>query len=427
MDVIINPQNSIAGEIQVPGDKSISHRSIMLGALAEGDTVIHGLLKGDDVISTWQCMEQLGIQIDETESSVIIHGKGLNGLRKPGAALDAGNSGTTMRLLSGILAAQSFETLLTGDTSLQKRPMKRIADPLSQMGADIRLSNQNRPPIQIKGRSLNPITYHSPVASAQVKSCVLFAGCFTKGRTTVVEPARSRDHTERMFEAFGVPVHKEGLSVCIEGPAALKGTEIQVPGDISSAAYFLGAAILINDSDLLIKGVNINPTRTGILKVLEEMGCQIKYLNQRILNNELIADLKIIQNQLKGTIIEGDIIPRLIDEIPLIAVIATQAEGETVIRGAEELRVKETDRIQTITTNLNQMGVNLDVCHDGFRIKGPQRLKGSRINSFGDHRIAMSFAIAGLIAKGDTIIQNAACASISFPGYYQLIEDITHA
>lgn len=427
MDITIKPKNKIKGEIQVPGDKSISHRSIMLGAIAEGDTLIHGLLKGEDVLSTWKCMEQMGIQIEEKGNQVIVHGQGLKGLKKPESILDAGNSGTTMRLLSGILAAQSFETTLTGDASLQKRPMKRIADPLSQMGADIKLADNNRPPIQINGTKLKPITYHSPVASAQVKSCVLLAGCFTKGKTTVVEPAQSRDHSERMLEAFGVSIHKEELSVSVDGPVQLKGTEIQVPGDISSAAYFLGAAILIDNSDVLLKNVNINPTRTGILEVFEKMGCQIEYRNQKVLNNEPVADLKISKQHLKGTMIEGDIIPKLIDEIPLIAIVATQAEGETIIRNAKELRVKETDRIRTIAENLNKMGVDLEIFEDGFKIYGPKTLQGANIQSFGDHRIAMSFAIAGFIAKGETVIQDAACAAISFPDFFDLLEDVTYA
>ncbi len=425
MNITIAPKKSIQGKIKVPGDKSISHRALMFGAIAEGETEIKDILRGEDVMSTLHCLESLGVKIENKQDTVIVHGNGLFGLKAPDQILDAGNSGTTMRLLSGILAGQNFQTELTGDSSLRKRPMNRIADPLRAMGADIQTSENGRPPLTITGKKLTPLNYISPVASAQVKSCVLLAGLHTEGTTSVTEPVLSRDHTERILEAFGVPVKRDGLRVSVNGHTPLKGTAVQVPGDISSAAFFLVAASLMKDSEMLIQNIGINPSRIGILDVLIKMGSNIRLINERILNGEPFADIEVKSSQLMGTVIEGDIIPKVIDEIPILAIAATQAEGKTIIRDASELRVKETDRVQTVTDNLQKMGIDLEAKDDGFIIEGPQPLKGTVLESYGDHRIAMGFAVASLLAETRTVIQHAECAEISFPGFYDLLQEKT--
>jgi len=420
---IIHRAEKLTGDIVLPGDKSISHRALMLGAIAEGETTIANLSPGKDVQSTRLCLEAMGVAIRLEGGLIHISGRGPGGLTAPDGELDCGNSGTTMRLLSGILAAQPFPSRLTGDASLSRRPMKRIVTPLSMMGAHIETGPGHTPPLTLHGGALVPIDYVSPVASAQIKSCVLLAGLYARGRTSVSEPARSRDHTERMLEAFGTPVHIDGLRVSVEGPARLKGTRIDIPGDMSSAAYFMVAAAMIPGSEIRIRRVNLNPTRTGIMKVLREMGVRFTEENHRTVNGEPVADIIVKSARLKATAIKGDLIPQLIDEIPLLAIAATRAEGITSIRNARELRVKETDRIRTVGENLKKMGVSVEMVEDGFVIPGGQSLTGTILDSYGDHRVAMSFAVAGMIAEGKTIIRDAGCAEISFPGFYDKLRE----
>ncbi len=426
MDITINPATHLSGTITPPGDKSISHRALIMGALAEGRTIIENLSPGKDVQSTKNCLSQLGVQIEKESDLTIVHGRGIKGFTPPKIVLDAENSGTTIRLLSGILAAQPFESIITGDDSLRQRPMNRIVDPLRQMKAHIDFETGCFAPLHIKGGKLNSITYKTPMASAQIKSCILLAGLYAAGRTSVIEPSLSRDHTERLLPCFGIKVERNGLQVSLEGPSKLQAATIQVPGDISSAAFFMVAASLINQSRLLLKNVGVNPTRTGIVDVLKRMGGQIKDQKCYNSNNEPVTDMAIESHPLHGTVIDGDLIPRIIDEIPLIAIAATQAQGTTLVRDAKELRVKETDRIAAVAHNLKTMGAKIEVFEDGFAIIGPQKLTGSIIDSYGDHRIAMSFAIAGLIAHGRTTIQGAECVEISYPGFFKILEKVTH-
>lgn len=410
----------IRGEISVPGDKSISHRAVMFGALAKGTTEVTHFLQGADCLSTIDCFRRMGIDIENTPSRILIHGKGLRGLSAPSSALDVGNSGTTLRLISGILSGQDFKVLLDGDASIRRRPMKRIMTPLSMMGAKIgSLKGNGCAPLHIKGQALHAIHYQSPVASAQVKSCVLLAGLYADGTTRVTEPALSRNHTELMLHFFGVQVHSEGTTASIQPSPALEGRFIQVPGDISSAAYFIAAALLIPGSEVLIRNVGVNPTRDGILRVCQAMGADITRLNERSDSGEPTADLLVRHSSLKGTVIEGDLIPTLIDELPVIAVMAALAKGTTVIRDAAELKVKESDRIQVMTENLTRMGARVEATEDGMIIHGGSSLQGAIIDSHQDHRVAMSFAVAALAAEGETEIRDAECVSISYPGFYQ--------
>lgn len=410
----------LRGEISVPGDKSISHRAVMFGALANGTTEITHFLQGADCLSTIDCFRRMGIDIENTPSRILIHGKGLRGLSAPSSALDVGNSGTTLRLISGILSGQDFKVLLDGDASIRRRPMKRIMTPLSMMGAKIgSLKGNGCAPLHIKGQALHAIHYQSPVASAQVKSCVLLAGLYADGTTRVTEPALSRNHTELMLHFFGAQVHSEGTTVSIQPSPALEGRFIQVPGDISSAAYFIAAALLIPGSEVLIRNVGVNPTRDGILRVCQAMGADITRLNERSDSGEPTADLLVRHSSLKGTVIEGDLIPTLIDELPVIAVMAALAKGTTVIRDAAELKVKESDRIQVMTENLTRMGARVEATEDGMIIHGGSSLQGAIIDSHQDHRVAMSFAVAALAAEGETEIRDAECVSISYPGFYQ--------
>lgn len=410
----------LRGEISVPGDKSISHRAVMFGALANGTTEITHFLQGADCLSTIDCFRRMGIDIENTPSRILIHGKGLRGLSAPSSALDVGNSGTTLRLISGILSGQDFKVLLDGDASIRRRPMKRIMTPLSMMGAKIgSLKGNGCAPLHIKGQALHAIHYQSPVASAQVKSCVLLAGLYADGTTRVIEPALSRNHTELMLHFFGAQVHSEGTTASIQPSPALEGRFIQVPGDISSAAYFIAAALLIPGSEVLIRNVGVNPTRDGILRVCQAMGADITRLNERSDSGEPTADLLVRHSSLKGTVIEGDLIPTLIDELPVIAVMAALAKGTTVIRDAAELKVKESDRIQVMTENLTRMGARVEATEDGMIIHGGSSLQGAIIDSHQDHRVAMSFAVAALAAEGETEIRDAECVSISYPGFYQ--------
>lgn len=416
----ITKSRSLRGEIEIPGDKSISHRGIMLGALAQGTTKITNFLQGADCLSTIRCFRQMGIEVENTCDEVLVHGQGLHSLRAPGLILDAGNSGTTVRLLSGILAAQDFSCTITGDASIQKRPMKRVMDPLTQMGACMESQNQNGcAPLNIRGTRLRGIHYQSPVSSAQVKSCVLLAGLYADGKTSVTEPTVSRDHSERMLTYLGADISVQGTTVSIEPEPRLKAREIQVPGDISSAAYFIAAGLLIPGSQILIKNVGINPTRSGILKVCRAMGADIQYLNEKKDCWEPSADLLVTYSPLKGTVIEGEIIPTLIDELPIIAVMAAFAQGETIIRNAEELRVKESDRIQTVTDNLSAMGADITAAPDGMVIRGGRPLTGASIHTCRDHRIAMSFAVAGMAAEGVTSLDDAQCVEISYPQFFE--------
>lgn len=418
--MIFQQSKPLTGEITVPGDKSISHRGIMLGAIAKGTTSITNFLKGADCLSTIACFRKMGIEIEEKGKEILVHGKGLHGLQAPDGILDAGNSGTTTRLISGILAGQNFSCELTGDASIQKRPMKRIITPLSLMGANIESMRGNDcAPLRIHGTSLKGIHYDSPVASAQVKSCILFAGMYADQKTSITEPYLSRNHSELMLGSFGADIHTEGNTSVISPEPLLYGQEVAVPGDISSAAYFIAAALLIPDSELLIKNVGINPTRDGILRVCQEMGASIELLNKRIQCGEPVADLLVKHSPLKGTVIEGAIIPTLIDELPVIAVMAACAEGETIIRDAQELKVKESNRLEILVHHLTAMGCDVTGTEDGMIIRGGRPLKGAVLESHLDHRIAMSFAVAGLVAEGETEILNADCVNISYPEFYR--------
>lgn len=410
---------ALKGEITVPGDKSISHRSVMFGAIAQGLTEITNFLRGADCLSTISCFQKLGISIENGPERILIHGKGLHGLSASKDVLDTGNSGTTMRLISGILAGQHFETTLTGDESIQKRPMKRIMEPLSLMGADIESLKQNGcAPLRITGKELHGISCQTPVASAQVKSAILLAGLYADGPTYVTEPAMSRNHTELMLSGFGADLRTEGKTAVLYPGTPLTGRKIEVPGDISSAAYFLAAALLVPGSEILIKNVGINPTRDGILTVIQAMGGRIALLNERRCAGEKVADLLVSHSSLHGTVVEGSLIPALIDEIPVIAVLAAFAEGTTIIRDAAELKVKESNRIDTVTAGLNAMGCDVTPTQDGMIITGGRPLHGAVIDSFQDHRIAMSFAVAGLAAEGGTRILGGECVNISYPGFY---------
>ncbi len=415
----IQRSNGLKGEVKIPGDKSISHRAVMLGALAKGTTKITDFLQGADCLSTMECFRRMGIQIQNTSGEVLVHGQGLHGLAAPSDLLNVGNSGTTIRLLSGILAPQSFSATLTGDASIQKRPMKRVMEPLSQMGAKIEsLSGNGCAPLRISGTPLKGIHYKTPVASAQVKSCILFAGMYADGATTVTEPVLSRDHSERMLEHFGARLTREGTAVTIQPEPQLAAREIPVPGDISSAAYFIAAATLVPHSEILIRNVGINPTRSGMLEVCRAMGADIQYLNERDDSGEPTADLLVRSSSLKGTVIEGAIIPALIDELPVLAVMAAFAKGETIIRNAEELKVKESDRIAVMVENLSAMGADITGTPDGMIIRGGPALHGAEIHTYKDHRIAMSFAVAALAAEGTTHIEDADCVNISYPDFY---------
>ena len=411
-------EKPLRGEITIPGDKSISHRSVMFGAISQGTTEITNFLQGQDCLSTISCFRKMGIEIENTSERILVHGRGLHGLTAPTEILDVGNSGTTTRLISGILAGQDFTSELTGDASIQKRPMGRIIRPLSMMDATIEsIKGNGCAPLKISGKKLHAIHYNSPVASAQVKSCVLLAGMYSDGITRVTEPVLSRNHTEIMLNYFGANVTAEGTTASIKPDPSLYGREILVPGDISSAAYFIAAGLLVPNSEILLKNVGINPTRDGILRVCRAMGADITLLNETT-EGEPTADLLIRSSALHGTTIEGAIIPTLIDELPMIAVMAAFAEGTTVIRDAQELRVKESDRIQVMTENLRKMGAEIQETEDGMIIHGGKALHGAEIDSHLDHRVAMSFAVAGLLCEGTLSIKNGECVNISYPEFY---------
>ncbi|MEM8543464.1 MAG: 3-phosphoshikimate 1-carboxyvinyltransferase [Cyanobacteria bacterium P01_H01_bin.119] len=431
--VITPPPQGIVlrGRIRVPGDKSISHRALMLGAIAAGETRIQGLLLGDDPRSTARCFEQMGAVISDLETEwITVQGRGQGELKEPTDILDAGNSGTAMRLMLGLLAAQpECFFIMTGDESLKNRPMSRVVRPLTQMGAQIwGRQGSALAPLAIQGRRLKPIHYRSPVASAQVKSCILLAGLGTDGPTTVTEPSLSRDHSERMLRAFGanLTVEPETCSVTVHGPATLTGQTVIVPGDISSAAFWLVAAAIAPDSELLIENVGINPTRTGILDALWAMNADITLENERLVTGEPVADLRVRFSQLKGCSIGGDVIPRMVDEVPILAVAALFADGTTKITDAAELRVKESDRLAVMASQLTQLGATVTEYPDGLEIQGSATLTGDSVDSFTDHRVAMSLAIAALRAKGTTTINRADAADVSYPNFVTTLQAVCH-
>ncbi len=419
MKQTITPSRGLRGTCTVPGDKSVSHRSIMLGALAEGDTEVTGFLYGDDCLSTVAAFRALGIPIDVEEKRIVVHGRGLTGLSEPEDCLDVGNSGTTIRLISGILAGQNFNTVLTGDASIRKRPMGRVVRPLTEMGARI-IGRQGNTlaPLAIEGRPLSAICYRSPVASAQVKSAVLLAGLYADGWTSVAEPSLSRNHTELMLRAFGANVRSEGATASVEGHPRLLAQRVEVPGDISSAAYLLVAGSIVPNSEIRLCGVGLNPTRTGILDVLRRMGADITVENERESGGEAMGDLTVRTAALHGVTVAGDQIPRLVDEIPVLAVAAACAEGVTEIRDAQELKVKESNRLETVAQGLRSFGCAVEVLEDGLRISGGGGLAaGARCKSFGDHRVAMSMAVAALAARGAAEIDGFEAVSVSWPSF----------
>ena len=425
MDTVINNSKAIKKTITIPGDKSISHRSVMLGSLANGTTHVHGFLTGEDCLSTIACFKKMGIEIELDGTDVTVHGKGLNGLKAPTENLDVGNSGTTLRLMTGILSAQPFSCTVTGDSSIQKRPMDRVEKPLKQMGAEITGQGGEKilAPLHITGHSLKGTHYTLPVASAQVKSAIILAGLYAEGKTVITEPEATRDHTEIMLNHFGADIKRNGNDITVTPVKELYAKEIFVPGDISSAAYFMVLGAVCPDSDITIKNVGINPTRTGIITVLENMGANITLLNERTVSGEKVADINVKYTpSLKSTTVEGDIIPKLIDEIPAIAVAACFAEGTTVIKDAQELKVKESNIIKTVVNELKKFGADIEETDDGMIIKGKCSLKGAVCDSHNDHRIAMSMAVAGIMAEGSTTIKDSQCVDISFPTFFSLLK-----
>ncbi len=422
--LVVTGGGRLRGEVRVPGDKSISHRAVMFAALADGVSSIDGCLLGEDVISTMDAMRAMGVRIDLAEHGRLqVHGVGVDGLRTPAAALDVGNSGTSMRLLCGILAGAGIGATLTGDASLSRRPMRRVADPLAAMGAHIETGNDGTPPLHIApGRPLHGIHYHMPVASAQVKSALLLAGLFADGRTTVREPAPTRDHSERMFAAFGVALETADGEVGISGGQRLRATDLVVPADISSAAFFIVGAALAADSDVTLPGVGINPTRTGIIDILRAMNADIRIEREYTCGNEPVADLRVRTASLRGIEVRPELVPLAIDEFPAIFVAAACAEGRTVVRGAAELRHKESDRIAVMAAGLERLGVRVETFDDGIAIDGGV-LTGGRIDAHGDHRIAMAFAMAALRAGEPIEIEHAAAIATSFPHFAVLAAD----
>ncbi|TET06191.1 MAG: 3-phosphoshikimate 1-carboxyvinyltransferase [Candidatus Atribacteria bacterium] len=426
MELVLEKVNKLKGNIFVPGDKSISHRSLILGSIAQGETRVYNLLNSLDCLRTLGCMQALGVKIElDEDNSVNIKGKGLYGLQEPNDILDVGNSGTTIRLLTGLLSGQNFYSVLNGDNSIRKRPMKRVVQPLRLMGADIwGREDGHFASLSIKGSKLNPFQYTLPVASAQVKSALLLAGLYATGETVIRESLFTRNHTERMLEIMRADIKISPPEIKIKGGTELRSTDIFIPGDISSAAYFIAAASILRDSQIIIKQVGANPTRTGIIEILKKMGTKIDILNYQIKSNEPQADLMIEYSKLKGVKIKKENVPFLIDELPLIAVVATQAQGKTVVSGARELRVKETDRIKAIVSELKKMGADIEEREDGFTVNGPTRLQGAVCESYNDHRIAMSLAVAALLAEGKTVIKNSECIDISFPGFEKTLQNL---
>jgi len=421
----IKPAKRLLGSVRMPGDKSISHRYALLAGIAEGPSEIHGFASSADCQSTLDCLKRLGVKIDRQGDVVSVQGAGLAGLKPPQEALDAGNSGSTMRMLAGILAGQPFRSVLTGDASLSRRPMKRVIDPLTRMGARIQSAEGGLPPLAIEGGALVPIRYELSVASAQVKSAILLAGLFAEGETEVIEPSPTRDHTEIALEHMGAEISRHGRALAVRGRARLEGRKLQVPGDISSAAFFIVAALLVPESNLVIQNVGLNPTRTAMLDLLVPMGGRVKVLNVEMVNGELLGDLHVESSPVQGGEIASEMVPGLIDELPVLAVLGTQTEQGLSFHGAAELRVKESDRIAVVAENLRRMGAEVEEFPDGLRVAGRQRLRGAEIETYGDHRIAMAFAVAGLVAEGTTLIRDSACVDISFPNFFTTLEQAT--
>lgn len=426
MELVLEKVSKLKGNVFIPGDKSISHRSLILGSIAQGETRIYNFLNSLDCLKTLECMQALGTEIELGKDNFVkIKGKGLYGLQEPKDILDVGNSGTTIRLLTGLLSGQNFYSVLNGDNSIRKRPMKRVVEPLRLMGADIWGKKDGQfAPLSVRGNKLNPLYYTLPVASAQVKTALLLAGLYATGETVIKEPLPTRDHTERMLEIMRADIKISPPEIKVMGGKELRGTDIFVPGDISSAAYLIAATSILTDSQIIIKQVGVNPTRTGIIEILKKMGTKIDILNYQVKSNEPQADLMTEYSKLKGVEIKKENVPFLIDELPLIAVVATQAQGKTVVSGARELRVKETDRIDAIVSELKKMGADIEEREDGFAVNGPTRLQGAVCESYNDHRIAMSLAVAALLAEGKTVIKNSECIDISFPGFEKTLQKL---
>lgn len=420
----ITPAHRLHGEIRLPGDKSISHRYAMLAALAEGTSRIRHYSTGADCRSTLRCLQALGIRISNENDTVCVEGAGLDGLKEPAHMLDAGNSGSTIRMLTGILAAQPFTSRIGGDESLSRRPMRRIMTPLTEMGAEIHAREGQFPPLEIHGRPLRGIDYTLPVPSAQVKTCLLFAGLYASGETVVREPVRTRDHTELALRHFGAGIAVEGKTIRIRSRPRLQSRELSVPGDLSSAAFFLVAALIVPESELMIEDVGLNPTRSALLDFLASIGAQVNITRLRETAGELVGDIRIRHSRLKGGVIEGAMTAALIDEIPVLAVLGAVTEEGLTVRDAAELRIKETDRIATVEQNFRRMGLDIQTTPDGMRIPGRQKFRGGEVDSFGDHRIAMAFAVAGLAADGETLVHGAEAAAVSFPEFFTVLREI---
>jgi len=422
----VTPAKGLRGELVVPGDKSISHRSLMFASLAKGESRVRGLLRGEDCLATLRAFQQMGVAVEErAEGELIIQGRGIDGLQEPADVIDCGNSGTTIRLMSGILSAQPFYSVLTGDQYLRRRPMGRVIEPLATMGARIYGRDGNKKaPLTILGGGLQPTEYHSPVASAQVKSAILLAGMQIEGKTTVFEPHLSRDHSERMLKYFGADIQTFAGGASVTGRAVLEGRDVEVPGDISSAAFFLVAGLIVPGSELLLKNVGVNPTRSGIIDILQRMGGSIELLNAREFSGEPVADLLVRSSDLQGIEIGGELVPRAIDEFPVVSVAAAFAAGTTTIRDARELRVKETDRIAAMCDTLGRLGAQIEPREDGMRVTGGEMLQGGKVSSFGDHRIAMSMAVAALCAGDKVEIEDTSCTATSFPNFWELLAGI---
>lgn len=426
MKLVVRPSDGLRGPVRVPGDKSISHRTLMLGAIAEGVTRVTNWLPAGDCQATLRCVRALGVPIDQHDATTLtVHGVGRDGLQAPRRTLDCQGSGTTMRLLAGVLAGQSFASTLDGHDGLRRRPMRRIIEPLCQMGADVKGRDGRFPPLQIREGDLRGIDYRLPVASAQVKSCILLAGLFASGPTTIHEPGPARDHTERMLQAMGAEVQIDGPTITlVPQPAPLKPLTLQVPGDFSSAAFLLGAGAIVPGSRIVIEDVGGNPTRTGLLDVLYAMGARIDVEDQRESGGEPLIDLAVRYSDLQYTQVDGSLVVRMIDEFPILAVAATQAGGKTVVRDAGELRVKETDRIAAVARELRKMGAEIEETPDGFVVLGPATLQGAVVDSHGDHRLAMALAVAGLVADGETIVEGAEVIDDSYPGFVETLQDL---
>lgn len=422
---LVTNSDALKGEIKVPGDKSISHRAVMFGSISSGITRVDNFLPGEDCLSTISCFRRLGVEISQDGRQVTIMGKGVDGLKEPEETLYVGNSGTTIRLMMGILSGLPLQAELEGDESIAKRPMTRVTRPLSMMGASIAgRENGEFTPLTVTGQKLKGITYELPVASAQVKSAILLAGLQAEGETTVIEPVKTRDHTERMIRHFGGSVDRDGNAITVRGGQKLRGTDIEVPGDISSAAFFLAAGAIVPGSDIVLKNVGLNPTRTGIIDVLLSMGANITIEERGAKRSEPAGDIRIKYSRLKGTTVEGELIPRLIDEIPAIALLATQAEGRTVIRDASELKVKETNRIDTVVNELKKLGAIIRATEDGMVIEGKSPVKGGTVSAHGDHRIGMMLSIAALAASEDVLLEESESIAVSYPDFFRDLQSL---